>query len=175
MMMSLRLADDPHCGRSPVLDPIEVGKADLVVIGLDGLACAVLFCVASRQSGGGNQLAHFQCFMFQSVWQSTDDKLRLSQWLSCPMSDIPDAPAGSLSRCPDSSSNIWSVFRYDRDKGLLLASARIVVNCRCYAVRVVNSVSVWVLPLGYGEVGNLPYLREPPVGREREREKSFAR
>ena len=53
MMMSLRLADDPHCGRSPVLDPIEVGKADLVVVRLDGLACSVLFCVASSQCGGG--------------------------------------------------------------------------------------------------------------------------
>lgn len=66
------------------------------------------------------------------------------------MSDILDAPAGSLSRRPDSSSNIWSVFRYDRDKGLLLASARKVVHRRGYAVRVVNPISVRVLPLGYG-------------------------
>lgn len=52
-MMSLRLADDPHCSRSPVLGPIEVGKADLVVVGLDGLACAIPFCVASSQLWGG--------------------------------------------------------------------------------------------------------------------------
>lgn len=86
------------------------------------------------------------------------------------MSDIPDAPADSLNRRPGNNLGILSVFHYDRDKGLLLASARIVVNCRCYAVRVVNPISVRVLPLGYGQVGNLSNVREPPVGRERERE-----
>lgn len=106
--------------------------------------------------------------MFQSVWQSTGGRQRLWQLLSCPMSDILDAPADSLNRRPGNSSGIWSVFRYDRDKGLLLASARIVVNCRCYAVRVVNPISVRVLPLGYGQVRYLPNLRKPPVGRERE-------
>lgn len=87
------------------------------------------------------------------------------------MSDIPDAPVDSLNRRPDSSSNILSVFRYDRDKGLLLASARKVVHRRSYAVRVVNPISVRVLPLGYGQVRYLPNLRKPPVGRERERER----
>ena len=85
------------------------------------------------------------------------------------MSDKPDAPAGSLSRLPGNSSGIWSVFRYDRDKGLLLASSRIVVHRRGYAVRVVNPVSVRVFPLGHGQVRYLPDLRKPPVGRERER------
>lgn len=63
-MMSLRLSDDPHCGRSPVLDPIEVGKADLVVIGFDGLACSVFFCVASSQSGGVINLLTFSNLCF---------------------------------------------------------------------------------------------------------------
>ena len=63
-MMSLRLADDPHCGRSPVLDLAEVGETDLVVVGLDGLACAVLFCVASSQSGGVINLLTFSNLCF---------------------------------------------------------------------------------------------------------------
>lgn len=84
------------------------------------------------------------------------------------MSDIPDAPVDSLNRRPGNNLGILSVFRYDRDKGLLLASARIVVNCRCYAARVENPISVRVLPLGYGQVRYLPNLRKPPVGRERE-------